>query len=105
MAAADPDGDGQSNFFEFFADLLPTNAMARFTLQIAASPDRPGAQYLLFSPRRTDRRYTVEFSTDVSAAFTPLTNATEIDFGATRFVIDPDADVPNKFYRVKISLP
>jgi hypothetical protein len=34
-----------------------------------------------------------------------LTNAEQIDFGETRFVIDPNAGAPNKFYRVKISLP
>jgi len=40
-----------------------------------------------------------------NAGFTPLTNAEQVDFGSTRFVLDPNATSPARFYRVKISLP
>lgn len=102
---ADPDGDGQDNLFEYLAGLSPTNAASRFTLEIADLPELPGQKAVIFSPRLGDRSYTVEASTNLGGAFHPLTGAQQVDFGATRFVLDPNAAEPTRFYRVRISLP
>ena len=103
LAGADADGDGQSNFAEFMAGTSPTNAGSRFNIELATLPDEPSQTYLFFNPRLNDRSYTVEYSLDLEAGFRPLTNAAQLDFGETRFVLDPNATEPNRFYRVKIS--
>ncbi|PYK95991.1 MAG: hypothetical protein DME19_21270 [Verrucomicrobia bacterium] len=105
IASADPDGDGQNNFFEYAAGLSPTNAASRFTLEIADLPESAHQKALLLSPRLEGRGYFLESSTDPGAGFAPLTNAEQVDFGTIRLVLDPDASMPHKFYRVKISLP
>ena len=104
-AAADPDGDGQNNLFEYLAGLSPTNSDSRFTLEIADLRDLPDQKALILSPRLDSRSYRIEYSTDLGAGFTALTNAQQIDFGSTRFVLDPDARAPARFYRVRISMP
>ena len=103
VSSADADGDGQSNFAEFIAGTSPTNAESHFSIELATLPGEPSQKYLLFSPRLNDRSYTVEYSLDLGAGFKPLTNASQLDFDATRVVLDPNATEPNKFYRVKIS--
>jgi hypothetical protein len=105
QANADPDGDGQINFAEFMAGVSPTNSASRFVLEIADLPDLPTQKFVIFSPRLDDRRYTVEYSLDLGAGFQPLADGGQIDFGDTRFVLDPQATEPSKFYRVKIALP
>ena len=103
VSSADADGDDQSNFAEFIAGTSPTNAESHFSIELATLPGEPSQKYLLFSPRLYDRSYTVEYSLDLGAGFKPLTNASQLDFDATRVVLDPNATEPNKFYRVKIS--
>ena len=104
-AAADPDGDGQNNLFEYIAGLSPTNAASHLTLEIADLPDLPNQKALILTPRLDGRTYVLEVSTNLAVGFGPLTGAEQVDFGTTRFVLDPNATAPNKFYRVKITLP
>ena len=103
-ADADPDGDGQINFAEFMAGVSPTDSASRFVLEIAGMPDLPTQKFVIFSPRLADRSYTVESSLDLGAGFRPLADGGQIDFGETRFVLDPQATEPTKFYRVRIAL-
>jgi hypothetical protein len=106
LAAADPDGDGQNNTFEFTAGLIPNNAMSRFLLRVGAVAGQPNQRQLIFSPRLAGRTYTPEFRTNLAAGgWAPLTGTTQIDNGPERTVIDPNATGASKFYRVQITRP
>ncbi len=111
--SGDPDGDGQTNLFEFVAGLIPTDATSRFKLEIAPVPDPShpgqfiaGQKNLIFSPRFADRAYVVTFKDDLSAAtWLVLTGATMTDNGQQRTVTDPNASSLKKVYRVEITKP
>ena len=99
--AKDPDGDDQNNLFEFIAGLIPTSAVSRFQLDIQPVPRR-----LVFSPRLTDRTYTVQWTLNpATGPWATLTGATTSDTGSVRTVTDPGATSPRKYYRVQIQKP
>ncbi len=103
---ADPDGDGQDNFFEFTAGLIPNDANSRFRLRIEAVAAQPAQRRMIFSPRLEDRTYTPQFRTHLLlGAWNPLTGTTQNDNGDERTVTDPNAIDPAKFYRVQITRP
>ncbi len=57
----DPDGDGQNNAFEFTAGLIPQPKPAPSSACASKkSPPQPGQKNVIFSPRFTDRTYTVK---------------------------------------------
>lgn len=107
VASADADGTGQNNLFKYVAGLDPTNPASIFVLKIASVPGQPSQKKLTFLPWASGRTYTPEFRTDLTAGSYatllgysgPTTNSTEIS------VTDVDATQPNKFYRIRISLP
>ena len=101
----DPDGDGQTNAFEFTAGLVPTDPASRFTLSIAAVPGQSGQKKLTFSPRLTDRTYTVKARTSLlTGSYLPLTNpSAPTDNGQTRTITDLNASGAAKFYQVEIT--
>jgi hypothetical protein len=100
--SGDPDGDGQTNLFEFTAGLDPTNAASRFNFRIERTA---GQNNLIFSPRFNDRTYTVTTRSNLnSGSWAPLTGATTSDNGTERTVTDPNPAAP-KFYRVEITKP
>jgi hypothetical protein len=102
---ADPDGDGQNNFFEFTAGLLPTDGNSRFDFRVEPVPGQPAHRRLVFSPRFAERSYTVEFTSQVGLVpFVPLTNGVVSDNGLERTVTDVNAGASNRFYRVSIVL-
>jgi hypothetical protein len=102
----DPDGDGQNNYYEYIVGTVPTNAASRFNLTINNVVGQPTQKLLTFSPRLTDRIYTVEFRTNLSAGnFATLTTATQSDNGTIRMVTDTNAVSAGKFYRVGITFP
>lgn len=100
----DPDGDGQTNAFEYTAGLIPTDPTSRFNLAIQPVPDQPTRKNLIFSPRHDTASYTVEASTDL-AHWSPLTAFTTTDAGPQRTVTDLAATTAAKFYRVTIVRP
>jgi len=104
--SADPDFDGQNNFMEFMAGLMPTNASSFFQLAITSVPGQPNQRRIIFSPRFENRTYTVQTSlTLVSSSWQPLTTTTISDVATVRTVTDTQATEPRKFYRVQITRP
>ena len=104
--AADPDGDGENNLFEFTAGLIPNDPQSRFTFTIQSVPGQPTQKKLIFAPRLTDRTYAVKFKTDLDAGtWATLPGATFTDNGLERTVTDPTATEPKKFYQVEIGKP
>ena len=103
----DPDGDGQTNAFEFTAGLVPTDPASRFTLSIAVVPGQSGQKKLIFSPRLAGRTYTVKAKASLlPGTYLPLTNpSAPSDDGETRTIIDRDASGATKFYQVEIVKP
>ena len=103
----DPDGDGQTNAFEFTAGLVPTDPASRFMLNIAAVPGQSGQKKLIFSPRLTDRTYMVKAKASLlTGSYLPLSNASApSDKGQTRTIIDLSASGATKFYQVEITKP
>ena len=102
--AFDPDGDGQTNQFEFTAGLIPNDPASVFHLRIEAVPGQPSRRNIIFSPRLEGRAYVVESRLTLNGAWQPLTTSTQSDDGAERTVTDLDA-AGAKFYRVEITKP
>lgn len=103
---ADPDGNGQDNWFEYLAGTVPTNSASGFRLEIAPVAGEPQQMALRFSPVRADRVYVVEFRTDLTqGGYAPLESVEVADEGEWRVVTDLEAVEAAKFYRVKIALP
>jgi hypothetical protein len=103
---ADPDGDGQSNLFEFTAGLIPTSAASTFVIQALPVTGQPAQMRIVFSPRLAGRSYTVQTSTTLLApSWLPLTTFTISDDGTIRTVTDTSTLGIRKFYRVQITRP
>jgi len=101
----DADGDGQTNYFEYVATTIPTDADSKFRFSINAVPGRPTFRDLRFSPVSVLRDYAVESRPTVDAgAFNPLTGLIS-DAGIERTVTDTNAAGAEKFYRVRIKFP
>jgi len=102
----DPDGDGQNNFFEWTAGLIPTDPSSRFLLRVEPVPGQPAQMNLIFIPRFGDRSYVVKFSTDLSPGpWDPATVSVPSDNGTERTVTDTSASETSKFWRVEITKP
>ena len=102
----DFDHTGQTNLFKWVAGLNPLDPNSRFLVNIAPVPGQSAQQRVLFSPRFTDRTYTVKYRTDLlTGTWQPLTTATQADNGAQRTVTDTSAIEGRKFYRVEIAKP
>ena len=85
---ADPDGDGQTNQFEFTAGLAPNDPASTFHLQIAPVAGQPSRKKVIFSPRLDGRTYIVEAMPALGGSWQPLTSSTQSDNGTERTVTD-----------------
>ena len=103
--ALDPDGDGQTNQFEFTAGLVPNDPASVFHMSIAPVPSQPSRKNITFTPRLNGRTYTVQSRLTLGAQWQPLSSSTQSDNGNERTVTDLDATGVNKFYRVEITRP
>ena len=102
----DPDGDGQTNFFEYVANTIPTDGNSLFRLRIERVTGQPTRKNLVFSPRYPSRTYTPVYRTNVaSGTWNALTGTSTSDADLERTVTDLNATNVTKFYRVQISLP
>ena len=104
-SALDPDGDGQTNQFEFTAGLAPNDPASTFHLQIAPVAGQPSRKKVIFSPRLDGRTYFVEAMPALGGSWQPLTTSSQSDNGAERTVTDLNATGAKKFYRVEITRP
>ena len=104
---ADPDGDGQTNLFEFTAGLIPNDPASRFTLTVAPVAGQPAQKNVIFAPRLTGRTYTVKAKASLlTGSYLPLTNASApSDDGQVRTITDLSASGAVKFYEVEITKP
>jgi hypothetical protein len=101
----DPDGDGQTNFFEYVATTIPINPNSLFRLSISNVLGQPTHKAITFSPRAVTRLYTTEGRGRVDAGtFLAITGLVS-DAGNVRTVTDTNAPGTNKFYRVGIEIP
>lgn len=105
VGGQDPDGDGQSNLFEYVAGVSPTNQLSRFVFNISSVPAQPAQASLTLTPHFPDRTYVVEGRTNLVtgtwASVSGITNNT----GLVKTVLDPAVSGPRKYYQVRIHKP
>ncbi len=104
----DFDGDGQSNFFEYVAGLIPTDSNSNFSLSIANVPGLPAHKDIIFEPRFTNRTYEVLATPDLNnpAGLVPLAGSPPLtDLGQQRTVTDTNANQSGKAYGINIYFP
>jgi len=102
----DNDGDGNSNYLEFVAGLVPTNASSVFKISVSSVPGQPSQRAIVISPIISGRTYTVKSSESLQPAnWIPLSGSTSSDNGNERTVIDTAATEAKKFYVIEISTP
>ena len=103
--ALDPDGDGETNAFEFTAGLAPNDPASTFHMSIAPVPGQPTRKKVVFSPRLDGRTYVVQSRLTLGDAWLPLVSSSQTDNGTERTVTDLNAAGGKKFYRVEITRP
>jgi len=102
----DDDGDGNSNYFEFIAGLVPTNAGSVFKISVSSVPGHPSHRAIVISPIISGRTYTVKSSESLSPPlWISISNPATSDAGNVRTVIDTAATEAKKFYMIEISTP
>jgi hypothetical protein len=98
-----PGGTGPNALFKYVAGLDPTNPASVFSINMVTTNGTPG---IAFSPRWTNRTYTVEYATSPAGGnFLPLNGTQQRDSGNTRTVVDLNATNATRFYRVQITYP
>jgi len=106
VSTGDDDGDGNSNYLEFVAGLVPTNASSVFKISVSSVPGQPSQRAIVMSPIISGRTYTVKSSESLQPAnWIPLSGSTSCDNGNERTVIDTAATEAKKFYVIEISIP
>ena len=102
----DDDGDGNSNYFEFVAGLVPTNAGSVFKTTVSSVPGQPSQRAIVISPIISGRTYTVKSSESLSPpTWISISNPPVSNAGNVRTVIDTAATEAKKFYVIEISNP
>lgn len=102
----DDDGDGNSNYFEFIAGLVPTNAGSVFKFSVSSVPGQPSHRAIVISPIIIGRTYTVKSSESlIPPLWISLNNPQVSDAGNVRTVTDTAATEAKKFYVIEISTP
>lgn len=97
---ADPDGDGQTNYYEYVATSIPTNAASKFRMSIANVPGRPEHKAIRVSPFSFERTYIMQARPVAdSGLFVPLDGDVSLSGDEVTFT-DTNALGTAKFYRV-----
>ena len=102
----DDDGDGNTNYLEFVAGLVPTSAGSVFKISVSSVPGQPSHRAIMISPIISGRTYTVKSSESLSPpTWISINNPPESNAGNVRTVIDTEASEVKKFYVIEISNP
>jgi hypothetical protein len=102
----DPDGDGQNTSYEYTVGSIPTDGSSYFRLRIEPVPGQPTQKNLVFSPRAAGRTYTPQYKLDFNApGWDNLGGISVLDAGPQRTVTDLNVVEPEKFYRIRVTLP
>ena len=102
----DDDGDGNSNYFEFVAGLVPNNAASTFKTTVAPVSGQANQMAIVFSPIISGRTYKVKSSDSLaSGTWADLVNPIVSDAGDVRTIIDSAATGDRKFYVIEIINP
>jgi hypothetical protein len=97
---------GQNNLFNYVAGMDPTNPASAFQFSIEPVVGQTSQKRLIFSPRFTDRTYTIlSRSNAASGSWQKLSSFAVVDDRDERRVTDLAATPPSRFYRVQISKP
>lgn len=99
--AADPDGDGQSNYDEFMAGTSPVDSTSRLRVEIEDHPTIPGQKNIQIVPFLYGRTFTLQANDDLSP--TGWQNLWTGTATAPELMPRPDAGAVGKskrFYRV-----
>jgi hypothetical protein len=106
LPGGDPDGDGQTNRYEYIVGTIPTDPASLFRLRIEKVGGFPLRKNLIFSPRFPSRTYTPEYRVNVdSGVFAPVPLISTSDVGVERTVTDLQATNDHRFYRIRVTFP
>ena len=101
--AADPDGDGQTNMFEYVIGTLPTNEASKFALEIVPVAGQPLQMDVIYDPVFPDRSYEVEYSLNLAGgAWSDLQGESVSTNGLECTARDLTATNLATFYRVNV---
>jgi len=104
FGANNPAGTGSDVLFKYTAGLNPTNPASVFSVSLATAV--AGQAQIRFSPRLTNRTYTVQYTTDLASGnYYALPSLAQNDNGDVRTVTDLSATNASRFYRVGITFP
>jgi hypothetical protein len=99
----DPDGDSQTNAFEYIVGTVPTNDSSLFELFIDQVVGVSTQVDIVFHPAFTDRAYEIQYLTDlVAGMWTNVVSYQESTNGTARTIRDLAATNAAAFYRVRV---
>ena len=105
-AQADTDGDGQLNWEEYVADMIPTNAVSQFTNVILDAYGQAVQQLVIPGPTTNSRHYDAWVSADlVAGAWQPLHLDVPGPANGASMVLTVTNAMSNLFYRTGVKLP
>lgn len=102
---SDPDGDGQSNLFEYTAGTSPRDRYSRFVLSVLGVPSNPAHRNIEIQPILTGRTYQLQYSQNLEIDSWKPIEAAPVGEGSFRQFLDTGASAPSRFYRVVITKP
>ena len=102
----DDDGDGNSNYFEFVADLIPTNTASVFKTTVTHVSGQANQMAIVYGPIADGRTYELKSSDSLApGSWTALRGSLSSDLDNERKVIDTEGTGTKKYYGVEINYP
>lgn len=98
--STDSDGDGQSDYDEFIAGMIPTNPSSYFMINDASMPTN--GPFVIYWDAATGRVYSVHWKASMTNAFTPM--ATNIFYPQGSYTDEVHQADDCGFYRIGVEL-